>query len=58
VAVNGSDRIELKPGYDLGAGSDPGTELANKVVLVIVILALLFIAIMTWFVAHMPEKPG
>jgi hypothetical protein len=58
VAVNGSDRIDLKPGYDLGDESNPGTELANKVVVVIVILALIFIAIMTWFVIRMPVKTG
>ncbi len=29
---------------------------SNRVVLVIVVLALLFIVIITYFVAHMPQK--
>jgi hypothetical protein len=32
--------------------------LPHKVVLVIVLLWLLFVAIITWFVAHMPLKTG
>jgi len=35
----------------------PGTGNSSRVVLVIVALALVFIAIMTYFVAQMPRKP-
>jgi len=35
----------------------PGSGDSSKVVLVIVALALVFIAIMTYFVAEMPQKP-
>ena len=30
---------------------------SNRVVLVIVVLALIFIVVMTYFVAQMPQKP-
>jgi len=35
----------------------PGTGNSSRVVLVIVALALVFIAIMTYFVVQMPRKP-
>jgi len=35
----------------------PGAGDSNRVVLVIVVLALMFMAIITYFVAQMPQKP-
>ena len=37
-------------------GETEGASDSNRVVLAIVVLALLFIVIITYFVAHMPQK--
>ena len=41
---------------DLNDEGKSSSILPNKVVLVITLLALLFIAIIAWFVTHMPPK--
>ena len=69
VRTAASNESALKPGGvmrpDTGALRVPtdledenvgSSILPNKVVLVITLLALLFIAIIAWFVAHMPPK--
>jgi hypothetical protein len=48
-----SRRREENAGFD----DTQGTDNSSRVVLVIVALALVFIAIMTYFVAQMPRKP-
>jgi len=48
-----SRRREENAGFD----DTQGTGNSSRVVLVIAALALVFIAIMTYFVAQMPQKP-
>jgi len=58
-AVNGIIRPDtgaLRVPSDLTDEDKSASILPNNVVLVIALLALLFIAIITWFVAHMPAK--
>ena len=52
------DTGALRLPSDLSDEENQNSVLPNRVVLTITILALLFIAIITWFVAHMPAKPG
>ena len=50
------DTGALRVPSDLNDEDRGSSILPNKVVLVIALLALLFIAIIAWFVAHMPAK--
>ena len=50
------DTGALRVPTDLEEQDTGSSILPNKVVLVITLLALLFIAIIAWFVAHMPPK--
>ena len=50
------DTGALRVPTDLEEEDTGSSILPNKVVLVITLLALLFIAIIAWFVAHMPPK--
>jgi hypothetical protein len=50
------DTGALRVPSDINDEGKSSSILPNKVVLVITLLALLFIAIIAWFVAHIPQK--
>jgi hypothetical protein len=50
------DTGDLTVPSDLNDEEKSRSVLPNKVVLVIALLALIFITVITWFVAHMPPK--
>lgn len=50
------DAVRHIPAQYIDLGDDPSPEQRDTVVLVIVLLAVVFIAIITYFVAQMPTK--